>query len=378
MRLALSSGIHRGIDADLGERSGEHDGCVEMRERGGRRRVGQVVGGHVDRLHRRDGPLGGGGDPLLELAHLGAQRRLVAHRARHPAEERGHLRPRLREPEDVVDEQQHVLALHVAEVLRDREAAQAHAEPRAGRLVHLPVHQRHRAQDARFLELEVEVVPLAGPLAHAAEDRFAAVALLHVVDELLDDHRLADAGTAEESDLAALHERRDQVDHLDAGLEDLGLGLEIHELRRLAVDGPALGVRRHRAPPSTGSPSTLRIRPSGTAPTGTEIGPPVSSAAMPRTSPSVLLIATARTWFWPMCCCTSATTRSPAFVSSITMAFKSSGSCSGSNSTSSTGPMIWVILPVVRRASWRCPRFSVRSCGYSRHGCLGSGCAISG
>ncbi len=27
---------------------------------------------------------------------------------------------------------------------------------------------------------------------------------------------------------------------------------------------------------------------------------------MPRVTPSVVLIATARTWFWPMCCCTSA------------------------------------------------------------------------
>ena len=72
------------------------------------------------------------------------------------------------------------------------------------------------------------------------------MALLHVVDQLLDDDRLADAGAAEEADLAALHERRDQVDDLDAGLEDLGLGLEVGELGRLAVDRPALGVLGHR------------------------------------------------------------------------------------------------------------------------------------
>ena len=30
---------------------------------------------------------------------------------------------------------------------------------------------------------------------------------------------------------------------------------------------------------------------------------------MPRVTPSVLLMATARTWFWPMCCCTSAVRR---------------------------------------------------------------------
>ena len=49
------------------------------------------------------------------------------------------------------------------------------------------------------------------------------------------------------------------------------------------------------APSSTGSPSTFRIRPSAAFPTGTVIGPPESTTSMPRTTPSVELIATART-----------------------------------------------------------------------------------
>src|SRR5829696_877145 len=57
-----------------------------------------------------------------------------------------------------------------------------------------------------------------------------------VPDELLDDHGLADAGTAEDPDLAALLERADQVDHLEAGLEDLDLGRLLVEGRRLAMD----------------------------------------------------------------------------------------------------------------------------------------------
>ena len=63
------------------------------------------------------------------------------------------------------------------------------------------------------------------------------------------------------------------------------------------------------APPSTGSPRTFRIRPRGTLPTGTVMAEPVSTIFIPRTTPSVVLMATARTWFWPMCCCTSATRR---------------------------------------------------------------------
>ena len=43
-----------------------------------------------------------------------------------------------------------------------------------------------------------------------------------VADQLLDDDRLADAGAAEDADLAAFAEGRDQVDDLDARFELLG------------------------------------------------------------------------------------------------------------------------------------------------------------
>ena len=181
-------------------------------------------------------------DPLLQLAHLGRERRLVADGARHAAEERRHLRARLDEPEDVVDEEQRVLAL-VAEVLRHRQAGEADAQARSRRLVHLAVTHRDLVHDARLLHLEHEVVALARALADAGEDRHAAVLQRHVVDELGDRHRLADAGAAEEADLAAADERRDQVDDLDARLEDLDRRGELAERRRIAVDRPALAGR---------------------------------------------------------------------------------------------------------------------------------------
>ena len=58
-----------------------------------------------------------------------------------------------------------------------------------------------------------------------------------VVDELLNDDGLADAGAAEEADLAALEERLDEVDDLDAGLEHLFAGRLLVERGGLAVDG---------------------------------------------------------------------------------------------------------------------------------------------
>ena len=53
------------------------------------------------------------------------------------------------------------------------------------------------------LHLLVEVVAFAGALAHAGEDREAAVLVGDVADQLHDQDRLAHAGAAEEADLAA-------------------------------------------------------------------------------------------------------------------------------------------------------------------------------
>src|SRR5665647_2205338 len=151
------------VDAFLDDGAREHGGGVEVGEGGRRRRVGEVVGRHVDGLHRGDRAALGGGDALLQLAHLVGQGGLVAHGARHAPEESGDLGTRLHETEDVVDEEQHVLAAHLAEVLRHGEAGQADAQTRAWRLVHLAEDERRLVDDPRLLHLEPEVVDLIAP-----------------------------------------------------------------------------------------------------------------------------------------------------------------------------------------------------------------------
>ena len=61
--------------------------------------------------------------------------------------------------------------------------------------------------------------------------------LCYVVDQLLDEHGLADSGAAEEADLAALQIGFQQVDDLDSGIKHLLGGGQVFELGGLAVDG---------------------------------------------------------------------------------------------------------------------------------------------
>ena len=227
------------VDADGGDIARKVRSGVEVRERRRRSGIGVIVGGHVDGLHRRDGSVLGGSDALLQLAHLGGEVRLVSDGGRHAAEQRRYFRTRLREPENVVDEQQYVLLFLIAEVLGDGQAGEPDAQARAGRLGHLAVDERGlrlmevvRIDNAGFLELEPQVVAFARALADAREHGHAAVLHGEVVDEFLNDDGLADAGAAEQSDLAAAEIRLEQIDHLDAGLEHLQFGGLLLEGRR--------------------------------------------------------------------------------------------------------------------------------------------------
>ena len=74
-----------------------------------------------------------------------------------------------------------------------------------------------------------------------------------VVDQFHDDDGLADAGAAERADFAALQERADQIDDLDAGGQHLRRSRLIHQGRRRAMNG-VIFVRLNRPRSSTGCP----------------------------------------------------------------------------------------------------------------------------
>ena len=171
------------------------------------------------------------------------QRRLVADARGQAPEQAGDFSAGLHEAEDIVHQQQHVLMLLVAEIFGDGHRRQRRAPARAGRLVHLAIDQNRALQHAGFAHFGPEFVAFARAFADAGENGNAAIFLDHGVDQLHHQHGLADAGAAKHRRLAALRERRQQVDHFDAGLENLRRGRLVLQARRRIVDRPA---RRHR------------------------------------------------------------------------------------------------------------------------------------
>src|SRR5690606_34722824 len=120
---------------------------------------------------------------------------------------------RLGEAEDVVDEEEHVLAFDIAEIFGDRQARERNASAGARGFVHLAEYERNLrtfggrvavgvlGDNAGVEELVIQVVAFAGAFTDARENRGAAMALGDVVDQFLNENGLADAGAAEQADL---------------------------------------------------------------------------------------------------------------------------------------------------------------------------------
>ena len=131
------------------------------------------------------------------------------------------------------------------------------------------MHAAARGADLGVLHFQPEVVAFAGPLADAGEDGEPPWALAMRAINSVRMTVLPSPAPPNKPGLAAADERRQQVDHLDARLEDFRLRREIGDRRGVAVDGPVFfGAGRGRSP-SIGSPSRLKTRPSVALPTGT-------------------------------------------------------------------------------------------------------------
>src|SRR3984885_3100306 len=254
--------INGRINAAFDDLTAEVRRRVQVSERRGWRRVGVVVGRHVNRLHRRDRTRLRGSDALLEFADFGVEVRLITDGAGHAAEKRGNFGTGLNETENIVDEEQHVEMFFVAEIFGDGETGQTDAQTQSGRLGHLSVDQRGARffgiagdDDAAFRHFKPEVVAFTGAFADTGEHRHAAVLHRDVVNQFHNQNGFADAGAAEESNLSALEVRLDQIDDFDSGLEHFerrGLIFEarsgtVNRVVLVAFDGAKLidGLAEH-------------------------------------------------------------------------------------------------------------------------------------
>ena len=215
-----------------------------MREGMHRRRIGKVVRRHIHRLDRGDGAAIRVGDALLQPRQLGAHGRLVAQARRHLAHQPRHFHAGLDEAKDVVNEQQHIAALIVAEVFGHGQRCMADTEAGTRRLIHLAEHHHHVGQYPGGLHLPVQLLAFAAALADAAKHADPFMLANHVVDHFGEQHRLADARPAEQSRLAATFQGHQHVDDLDACLENLRLGRPSHQRRRRPMHRTPLDVGR--------------------------------------------------------------------------------------------------------------------------------------
>jgi len=152
-----------------------------------------------------------------------------------------HFGTGLSETEDVVDEEQHILAFLVTEVLGNGEAGEGDTSTGTGGLVHLTEDESDlgvtlKLDDTGLNHLVVEIVTLTGTLTDTAEDGETTMGLGDVVDEFLNQHSLSDTGTSEETNLSTTGVRREKVDDLDTGLQNLGGGGLVDEGGRLGVN----------------------------------------------------------------------------------------------------------------------------------------------
>ncbi len=251
-RIQLARGgvqrIDRRVDTQRSDVAAQHNGGVQVQEGCRRRRVGQVIRRNVHGLDGGNGTHLGRCNTLLQTAHFFSQCRLVTHGGRHTAQQRGHFGTGQCVAVDVVHEEQDVTAF-VTEFFSHGQTGQRNAQTVAGRLVHLAEHHRDFGLGEVFLvdnacigHFVVEVVTFTGTLTHAGEHGQTRVLLGDVVDQFQHVHGLAHTRAAEQADLTAFGERTNQVDHLDAGFQQVNRRRQFVELRCSLVNRALFGA----------------------------------------------------------------------------------------------------------------------------------------
>ncbi|MNZ93529.1 hypothetical protein D3C78_1126000 [compost metagenome] len=172
----------------------------------------------------------------MQLTHFSCQRRLVTYRGRHTSQKGRNLGARLRETENVINEQKHVSAFFITEVFSHCKARQSNTLTCARRLIHLSEYHRSFAEYARVFHLVVKVITFTSTLTYAGEYRDTAVLLSDVIDKLLDCNGFTYTRASEKTDFTALCIWCKQVDNFNACFKNFRLCGQFVKSRSRAVN----------------------------------------------------------------------------------------------------------------------------------------------
>jgi hypothetical protein len=204
----------------------------------------QIVSRDIHSLEAGNRTVLGRGDAFLQIAHLGSQSRLITDRAWGTAQECGYLGTSLREAENIIDKQKHVLVFLVSKILSHGERGKRDSKARTRGLIHLAIHESNAGarfdngktvgvllwmalfiflnfDDLGFDHFIVKIVALTRPLTDSGKHRDAAMQLRDVINQFHDDDRLANTGPAERANFSTLQEGTDEINNLDAGGQHL-------------------------------------------------------------------------------------------------------------------------------------------------------------
>jgi peptide chain release factor 1 len=217
-----------------------------MGEGGGWGRIGQIVSWHVNGLDGGNGSLGGGGNTLLHETHVDGEGWLVTDGRWDTAKKSGHLGTGLGETENVVNEEEHILALLITEILGNGETGKSDTGTGSRWLVHLTEDKCDlglaiKVDDLGLLHLVVQIVTLTGTLTDTSEHGVTTVGLGDVVNQLLNEHSLSDTGTSEETNLTTTGVWGKEIDDLDTGNQNLSRGGLLGESWGISVNWGTLG-----------------------------------------------------------------------------------------------------------------------------------------
>jgi peptide chain release factor 1 len=102
----------------------------------------------------------------IHATHISRECGLVTDSGGNTTEQSGHLGTSLSETENVVDEEQHILAFLITEVLRDSQASKSDTGTGTRRLIHLTLE----VDDTGLNHFVVQIVTLASTLTHTCKN----------------------------------------------------------------------------------------------------------------------------------------------------------------------------------------------------------------